>query len=350
MTPHGPTTRRSFFGLAGGTALLCTIGGQDVAVDGPKSLAKADAIAARVKNPRRFAAAEDVPQIQPQPGGVRREYWIQAETRNWEITPHKRDEWHNRPLNSRNAYRAFMYREMTPGFAEYVRAPTLPGPTLFAEVGDVLVVHFRNADTKLRQAVTMHPHGVKYNPEYDGAYMGEFTRAGGFIAPGDTFTYQWECVPESVGVWPYHDHGPNHTLNTFRGLFGAVIVRPKGAKQPDRVYCLFAHELPPPITGRDENLQCFNGRSYAGNTPTLRSRVGDDVEIHAIGMDSNFHTFHIHGHRWRDAAGAFVDNPAMGPDIPVTARFVEDNPGRWLYHCHVFSHMPGMAGWYVVEP
>jgi hypothetical protein len=230
MTPPSPTTRRSFFGLAGGTALLCTIGGQDVAVDGPKSLARADAAAARVQRPRRFAAAEDVPQIQPQPGGIRREYWIQAETRNWEITPFKRDEWHNRKLSSRNSYRAFMYREMTAGFADYVRPPTLPGPTLFAEVGDVLVVHFRNADTKLRQAVTMHPHGVKYNPEYDGAYMGEFTRAGGFIAPGETFTYQWECTPDSVGVWPYHDHGPNHTLNTFRGLFGAIMpVRARAA-------------------------------------------------------------------------------------------------------------------------
>jgi FtsP/CotA-like multicopper oxidase with cupredoxin domain len=30
---------------------------------------------------------------------------------------------------------------------------------------------------------------------------------------------------------------------------------------------------------------------------------------------------------------------------------VEDNPGRWLYHCHVLSHQDqGMAGWYIVEP
>jgi len=222
---------------------------------------------------------------------------------------------------------------------------------LTAEVGDVLVVHFRNGDTKLRQAVTMHPHGVKYNPEYDGAYMGDFTRAGGFIAPGETFTYQWECVPESAGVWPYHDHGPNHTLNTFRGLFGAIIVRPKGVKWPDVVYALFAHQLPPPITGRPQNFQCINGRAYAGNTPTLRSRVGQDVEISAFGMDSNFHTFHIHGHRWKDPAGAYTDNPAFGPNEVVTARFVEDNPGRWLYHCHVFTHQDaGMAGWYVVDP
>ncbi len=350
MTQPSPTTRRSFFGLAGGAALLCTIGGEEVAVDSPKALGRADAVAARVTRPK-FAAAEDVPQIQPQPGGIRREYWLQAETRNWEITPLRKDEWHNRKLTSRNSYRAFMYREMTAGFAEYKHAVNIPGPTLVAEVGDVIVVHFRNADTKLNQAVTVHPHGVKYSPEYDGAYMGSFTRAGGFIAPGETFTYQWECVPESAGVWPYHDHGPNHTLNTFRGLFGSIIVRPKGVRWPDVVYCLFAHQLPPPITGRSQNLQCFNGRAYAGNTPTLRSKVGQDVEINALGMDANFHTFHIHGHRWRDPAGAFVDNPPMGPDESVTARFIEDNPGRWLYHCHVFPHQDaGMAGWYVVDP
>jgi manganese oxidase len=51
-----------------------------------------------------------------------------------------------------------------------------------------------------------------------------------------------------------------------------------------------------------------------------------------IGMDSNFHDFHIHGHRWKDAAGAFVDTPSLGPNETITARFVEDNPGRWLYH------------------
>jgi FtsP/CotA-like multicopper oxidase with cupredoxin domain len=351
MADDRSSTRRSFFGLAGGTALLCTIGGEEVEVSSPRSLAKADAAAARVPRPRSASLLQNVPQIQPAPGGRRREYWIQAKTVHWEITPLKRDEWHNVKLPKRYAYRAYCYQEMTPGFAEPKHVLQMPGPTLFAEVGDVIVVHFRNADRRLRQAVTMHPHGVKYNPEYDGAYMGEFTRAGGFIAPGESFTYQWECTPDSVGVWPYHDHGPNHTLNTFRGLFGAIIVRPKGAKQPNRVYCVFAHQLPPPITGIQRNFQCINGRAYAGNTPTLRARVGDDVEINAFGMDSNFHTFHIHGHRWKDPAGSYVDNPAMGPNEVVTARFVEDNPGRWLYHCHVFSHQDtGMTGWYVVDP
>ncbi|HYI17700.1 MAG TPA: multicopper oxidase domain-containing protein [Solirubrobacteraceae bacterium] len=350
MTP-APSTRRSFFGLAGGAALLCTIGGREIDVSSPGGLEQADAAAAQVGRPR-AATAATVPQIQPAPGGARREYWVQAETVRWAITPKRRDDWHGRRLSGRNAYTAYVYRLMTPGFAGYATAaPPIPGPTLTAEVGDVLVVHFRNAERRLNQAVTMHPHGVKYNPEYDGAYMGEYTRAGGFIAPGETFTYQWECTPESVGAWPYHDHGPNHTVNTFRGLFGAIVIRPRGAKQPDRLHTLFVHQLSPPVTRLQSNFHCINGRAYAGNTPTLTARVGEDVEIHAFGMDDNFHTFHIHGHRWRDPAGSFTDNPAMGPNECVTARFVEDNPGRWLYHCHVFSHQDaGMAGWYVVEP
>jgi FtsP/CotA-like multicopper oxidase with cupredoxin domain len=345
-----PTTRRSLFGAAGGVVLLCTIGGEQVEVSGRNGLRRADAAAAKVRRPR-AAVSQAIPQLQPAAGGVRKEFWIQAETVRWAITPERRDEWHNHKLASRNVFSAYVYRLMTPGFAGYASPASIPGPTLSAEVGDVLVVHFRNAEETLRQAVTMHPHGVKYNPEYDGAYMGEFTRAGGFIAPGESFTYQWECTPDSVGAWPYHDHGPNHTLNTFRGLFGAIIVRPRGSKWPDRVWNLFAHQLPPPVTRLDGNFHCFNGRAYAGNTPTLTSRVGEDVEINAFGMDSNFHTFHIHGHRWKDPAGAFIDNPAMGPNESVTARFVEDNPGRWLYHCHVFSHQDaGMAGWYVVDP
>ena len=56
-----------------------------------------------------------MPQIQPAPGGIRREYWIQAETARWAITPTRHDDWHNRSLSGRNAYTAFVYRLMTPG-------------------------------------------------------------------------------------------------------------------------------------------------------------------------------------------------------------------------------------------
>src|ERR1700754_4569669 len=121
----GDTNRRAFLGLAGGAALLCTIGGQEVEVSGRKGLEKADRLAARVKRPR-AAAEQNVPQLQPAPGGIRRENWIQRETHRWGIPPKRRDEWPNRPLSGRNAYTACVYREMTPGFAGYATPASIP--------------------------------------------------------------------------------------------------------------------------------------------------------------------------------------------------------------------------------
>ncbi len=351
MPLDASTTRRGLLQAGGAAALLCTIGGEEISLDGPGAAANADAAAARVRRPVTARAAQSpADRPQPQSGGRDREYWIQARTVTWNVAPTPRDGWHDRPLRGPFKFRAFAYQAMGPGFSAPLGPPTIPGPKLYGEVGDVLVVHFRNAERGLRQGITMHPHGVRYGPEYDGAYLGEHTRAGGFVPPGEEFTYFWECTPDSVGAWPYHDHGPNHTLNTMRGLFGWLVVRDPSEPPPTREYGLFLHELTPPVTGLPRAWQAINGRTMAGNTPTLRASVGDDIAIHVFGMDNDFHTFHVHGHRWKDPAGRFVDTPTVGPNETITARWVEDNPGRWLYHCHVFSHQDGgMTGWYIVD-
>ncbi len=353
--------RRGFL-AAGAGAFLCTIGGEKVLLSKPGDARKADAAAARVRRPA-FAAVAATPGAdpvdklpfvtpKPEPGGTERVYWLQARDVLWDIVPSRprRDLWHGRSIPGPSVFRAFVYQEMTEGFAAPKGPAAIPGPTLDCEVGDTLVVHVRNALSEtFDQAITMHPHGVRYNPEYDGVYLGDFTRAGGFIGPGEEFTYTWEARPDSVGVWPYHDHGPNHTLNAMRGMFGSLIVREKGARRPDVEEVLFFHMLSPPTTGLPRAFQCINGRAYAGNTPTLRAKVGQDVALHIIGMDNNFHDFHIHGHRWRSAEG-FTDVTTLGPNETITARFTEDNPGRWLYHCHVFSHQDaGMTGFYMVD-
>ena len=289
---------------------------------------------------------------QPQPGGQVREYWIAATSTMWDIAPSGRDDWMKMPVPRKTRFRAFAYQLFSPGFARPLAPPSIPGPTLQAEVGDVIVVHLRNADKHFGQAVTMHPHGVRYTPDYDGSHLGDYTRAGGFIAPGEEFKYTWECLPNSVGVWPYHDHGPNATINSARGLFGSIIIRERGAPAPDVEHVLFMHSFPPPVTGLRANFECINGRAWAGNTPTIRAKVGQSVAMHAIGIDGFFHTFHVHGHRWKqDGGGPNVDNVSVGPGETTSAQWTEDNPGRWLYHCHVFAHQDsGMAGWYLVDP
>ena len=186
----GGMDRRSFLGVGAGAALVCTIGGEEVTLEGPKDADRADALARKVKRPRARAAqaggTKDLkfPTPQPAPGGRVREHWIQAISVDWDIVPKGRDEWHDERIRGKTSYKALVYQEMSAGFANPLAPARIPGPTLRAEVGDLLVVHFRNADEQFEQALTMHPHGVRYGPQYDGSYLGEFTLAGGFVAPG----------------------------------------------------------------------------------------------------------------------------------------------------------------------
>ena len=68
------TTRRNFFGLTAGAALVCTIGDETVRLDEPGAAAKADAAAARVRKPKALEVKDPVDALtfgtpQPQPGG-----------------------------------------------------------------------------------------------------------------------------------------------------------------------------------------------------------------------------------------------------------------------------------------
>ena len=70
-------------------------------------------------------------------------------------------------------------------------------------------------------------------------------------------------------------------------------------------------------------------------------------DVLALGDDH--HTFHVHGHRWKDPAGADIDTLTLGPAESFRIRWREEDPGTWFYHCHVEGHMmQGMIGIYRV--
>ncbi len=347
--------------LAGGGAVFfCTLAGHKLSLDRPADVAK---LASGVPVPPRVARAD---------GGVSsgataakgankagtREYWIRAEPKRWDIVPTHRDQMMNRRVKGRTRFTAYAYRRYSARFESPLGPATIPGPLIEANVGDQVVVHFQN---RVDVPVTIHPHGIFYAEEMDGAYKGRFTTPGGFVQTNRTFTYVWEARADSVGTWLYHDHGPMDPLPLYRGLFGPLVVRdPSAPNPPDREFFLVMHTLSPVVTHLRDQFACINGRAYAGNTPTLRARVGQRVAFHVIALDDAFHTFHIHGHRWADTsgfgtegnpgAGKSVDTKTLGPGESFTFELVEDNPGRWFYHCHVFSHLHmGMNGWYIVS-
>lgn len=234
---------------------------------------------------------------------------------------------------------------------------TIPGPTLEIIEGECLAVTLVNdADKKL----SMHAHGVNYTVASDGTPLN-----GGCVRPGRARTFVFSAhaastrangtvKPSSAGYWHYHDHcmdGDHGTAGVKSGLFGAFIVRKPDDPRPDRQP--FVVVMGP---GSRINLR------KAPRTPTLTAMQGEQVEFVVIAHGDDFHTFHLHGHRWADNrtgipttvddAAQVIDNKTAGPADSFGFQVVagEDvGPGAWMYHCHVQDHSDaGMTGIFLV--
>ncbi len=90
----------------------------------------------------------------------------------------------------------------------------VPGPTIEAQVGDVLEIRLIN---HLPEPTVVHWHGLRIPAAMDGT-----ERTQRPVAPGETFTYRFR-VPDAGTFW-YHSHF-NETVQLERGLYGALIVR-----------------------------------------------------------------------------------------------------------------------------
>src|SRR5262245_3948247 len=103
-----------------------------------------------------------------------REYWIAVVPVQWNIVPTGKDELSGTTYDTKaTTFQALIYRPYTAYWASPRADPygVMPGPTLYGEVGDNLVIHFKNLDSALHRPHSMHPHGVRYTPEHDGAYV-----------------------------------------------------------------------------------------------------------------------------------------------------------------------------------
>ena len=69
------------------------------------------------------------------------------------------------------------------------------------------------------------------------------------------------------------------------------------------------------------DFQTIDGRAFVGNTPVVRAMVGDTIQWDVMAIGSEHHTFHVHGHRWRDRAGVPEDTRTLGPggELPGVA-------------------------------
>jgi hypothetical protein len=138
---------------------------------------------------------------------------------------------------------------------------TIPGPVIECNVGDSVVVHFRNRDKRADKPLearthSLHPHGFVFATQSDGAYplsppdptqpVGDEAAAwtsvgvgalkqGDRIPPDGTFIYTWDTIgwPTTAGVWLYHDHSICDMENVRAGAIGIIVIH--NADDPDDV-------------------------------------------------------------------------------------------------------------------
>jgi nitrite reductase (NO-forming) len=90
---------------------------------------------------------------------------------------------------------------------------TVPGPTIRVHLGDTVNVHLTNQG-QMSHSIDFHASQTAMNHQ-----MVE-------IAPGDTFTYTFTA--DYAGVWMYHCGTAPALHHIANGMFGMVIVEPKG--------------------------------------------------------------------------------------------------------------------------
>lgn len=300
-------------------------------------------------------------------------------------------------------YEKSVYREYTD---ETFTTPTyrpardgymgLLGPVIRAQVGDTIRVVFRN-NTPFPASV--HPHGVFYKEDDEGALYdhGRADSPGDSVAPGHTYTYTWQVPdragpgpgdPSSVG-WLYHDHSTDMGIaGTQAGMVGPIVVTRRGAAREDgsprdvdrEVFALFTqfdeNESPylsdniaraapgQAIDRSDLAFQASNikasingylfGNGPLGTTdtrPALTLARGERARwyVLSIGDFRDAHAAHWHGNTVV-LHGTRTDVVDVLPATSLTADMRPDDPGIWLFHCHLDEHMrDGMVTRYRVD-
>ncbi|MGY3319751.1 multicopper oxidase domain-containing protein [Arthrobacter sp. TE12232] len=254
------------------------------------------------------------------------------------------------------------------------------GPVIRAVVGDTIKVIFKN---NLDRPAAVHAHGVFYDKGSEGAPYNDGTSAADHgddaVTPGTVYTYSYK-VPDRAGpgpmdgssvMWMYHSH-TDEVGDDYAGLVGPMVITKASAARADGTPNDVDREFFVQFKVSDENASPYLQRNIArfagdpasvdpdneefgesnlmhsvngyvfGNLPldAMTMAKGDRVRWYLMGMGTevDLHTPHWHGNT-ATALGMRTDVVSLLPATMVTADMVPDNPGTWLFHCHVNDHI-----------
>jgi FtsP/CotA-like multicopper oxidase with cupredoxin domain len=231
----------------------------------------------------------------------------------------------------------------------------VPGPLIEVAEGDRVRIYVTN---RLPRQTTVHWHGVLLPCGMDG--VSGLTQPP--IPPGETYVY--EFIFPDAGTFMYHPHFDGMTQEGM-GLTGMILVhrRQPPGERPDRDFAIMLHEWsvaagtgrPNPNEMTDFNVLTMNGRAMPGTEPLIAA-LGDRVWIRFGNLSAmDHHPIHLHGYAFKvigTDGGWAADKDKLLPLTTVLVQvgsakvveFVADNPGDWLFHCHMTHHTMNQMG------
>src|SRR5262245_18952922 len=303
-----------------------------------------------------------------------REYYIAAEQVEWDYAPSGLELMHGAeipyPWGLHRRWTKTRYVEYTDGsFSQRKPQPEwlgILGPIIRAEVGDTVVVHFRNLT---RGYHSIHVHGLRYDKQNEGAIYSN-NLPGIAVPPGGDFTYKWLAdagsgppAGESSRLWLYHGH-VDEPAETNSGLIGPVIVSARGQAKADGspidvdrefivLFMVFDQ-----LKGVEERANSEEGLYHSmngyifSNLPGLVMNQGERVRwyLAAMGNERDIHSAHWHGKTVTRHSRSEDVIPLL-PAQTETVNMLADNPGTWMFQCHVADHLEaGMMATYRIRP
>jgi hypothetical protein len=246
---------------------------------------------------------------------------------------------------------------------------TIPGPTVRLHYGDTLEMTLHNTHNLPH---TLHTHFMGYDISSDGSsatapfpfvpHQNDDTVGAGaaglvpgvgnkpgpkvgknpvgpyeerededYARPGESRTYTWEM--KDVGTFWYHCHVMEATNHISKGLFGAIVVYPKGwtweEDPPDALngntkarltntkgehlredVVIMSEKTPGPGTETDSTVGLAANGGAAGGPELANMRAWNDPYligpfmpgerglIHVMNIGETGKSWHLHGHHW----------------------------------------------------
>ncbi|NIR42767.1 MAG: multicopper oxidase domain-containing protein [Gemmatimonadetes bacterium] len=237
--------------------------------------------------------------------------------------------------------------EVAPGvyYPAWTYSGRVPGPTLRCTEGDVLRVNLRNGGSHPH---TIHFHGT-HPPEMDGVFP--------VIAPGESFTYEFEAKP--FGLHLYHCHTMPLKRHIHKGLYGVLIIDPPGGRPPARELVMMMNAFDTNFDGENE-VYAVNTVAFYYQQQPIPVEVGEPVRVYLVNITEfdPVNSFHLHAGMFRVyRTGTDLERHELTDTLMMcqgerhVLEFELENPGLHMFHAHQseFAEL-GWMGFFEAQP